>query len=121
MPTERPAAWTETYPEMRRILDTVIKANRNARRPVADVPSLVRVRRDLGQLDRGTHQPCPQGPVGWNSYAAFRLVREVVTATPLGDPAAGAVLRLAADIADQNSAARAALHRRTAAADAAQP
>lgn len=109
MPIKHPAAWPETYPEMRRILDTAITANRRAARPVVDVPHLERIRRDLGQLDRGTYQPYPQSPTGWNSHAAFRLVREVVTVTPLGHPAAGAILRLAADIADQNAAARNAL------------
>lgn len=106
---DRPAAWADTYPVMRQILDTVIKAQRGARRPTVDVTSLVRVRRDLGQLDRGTHQPCTQSPAAWSSFAAFRLVREVINVTPLGHDATAAILRLAADLADQNSAARAAL------------
>lgn len=109
MPAEHPAAWTETYPEMRRILDTLITTNRAARRPTVDVPGLEYVRRGLGQLDRGTYRPCPQSPPAYNSFAAFRLVREVAHVTPLGHPAAAAVFRLAADIADQNTAARAAL------------
>lgn len=106
---ERPAAWPELYPRMRKILDTVIKGQRTARRPTLDVPSLVHVRRDLGQLDRGTYQTCTRLPGGWSSFAAFRLVREVITVTPLGHPDAAAILRLAADLADQNSAAREAL------------
>jgi hypothetical protein len=105
----KPSTWADTYPAMRTILDTVIKAQRGARRPTADVPSLIRVRRDLGQLDRGTYQPCAQSPTAWSSYAAFRLVREVINTTPLGHPATAAILRLAADLADQNNAARTAL------------
>ena len=106
---ERPAAWPETYPEMRTILDTVITANRSARRPVVDVAGLVRVRRDLGQLDCGTYQACTRSPGGWSSFAAFRLVREVIAVIPLGHPDTAAILRLAADLAEQNNAARVAL------------
>jgi hypothetical protein len=80
----KPSTWADTYLAMRTILDTVIKAQRGARRPTADVPSLIRVRRDLGQLDRGTYQPCTQS-------------------------ATAAILRLAADLADQNNADRTAV------------
>lgn len=100
-PTQPPAAWTETYPEMLRVLDAVIKANRGARSRV-DVQELKRVHRDLTQLDPAA-----------SSFAAFRLVRHVVNATPLGHPAAGAILRLAADLADLNDAARRAVARLT--------
>lgn len=110
-PPERPAAWAEVYPEMRRILDAVITAQRLAFRPTVDVAGLVHVRRQLGQLDRGTYQACTRVPGAWSSHAAFRLVRDVVDITPLGHPAAAAILRLAADLADQNAAAREALIR----------
>lgn len=52
------ALWTATYPAMREILDLVIRANRATDHPVVDVPRLVRVRRELGQIDRGTYRPC---------------------------------------------------------------
>lgn len=56
-------------------------------------------------MDAG-HQPYPDSQLEWSPHAAFRLIRQVITAAPLGHPAAGTVLRLAADIADQNAAAR---------------
>lgn len=110
---EQPTAWPTTYPAMKSVLDALIKTNRGARRPAVDVTSLQRVRRDLGQLDRGTYQACTRSPHGWNSFAAFRLVREVACVTPLGHPDAPAFFRLAADIAELNAAARAALARPT--------
>jgi hypothetical protein len=107
MPTERPASWTSAYPALCRLLDAAIEAARTATRPTADVSALRRVRRDLVKMDNG-HQPYPDSQLDWSPHAAFRLIRQVITAAPLGHPAAGTVLRLTADIADQNAAARAA-------------
>ncbi|WP_188285776.1 hypothetical protein [Streptomyces sp. CBMA29] len=107
MPTERPASWTPAYPALLRLLDAVIEAAGTAPRPTADLTSLRRVRRDLVLMGQG-HQPYPDSPLGWSPHAAFRLIRQVITAAPLGHPAVGTVLRLAADVADQNAAARAA-------------
>jgi hypothetical protein len=86
---------------MRAVLDTVIHANRAAQRPVADVPHLERVRRQFGQLHRGTYRPCTQSPPAYCPWTAFRLVRDVLAVVPLGHPQAGALYRLAADLADQ--------------------
>lgn len=107
MPTERPASWIPTYPALHQLLDAAIEAARTAPRPTADVTALRRVRRDLAGMDNG-HQPYPDSQLDWSPHAAFRLIRQVIAAAPLGHPAVGAVLRLAADIADQNAAARAA-------------
>ncbi|WP_405589784.1 hypothetical protein [Streptomyces sp. NBC_01190] len=107
MACERPASWTDAYPTLLRLLDATIEANRTTTRPTVDVPALRRVRRDLVQMDNG-HQPYPDSVLEWSPHAAYRLIREVITAAPLGHPAVGDVLRLAADIADQNAAVRAA-------------
>lgn len=96
-----PATWATTYPHMRAILDAVIRANRGADHPHVDVPRLERVRRDLGQLDRGTYRPCTQSPPAWCPTSAFGLVRAVANVTSLGHPLAGANHRLAADLADE--------------------
>lgn len=102
-PPNRPEAWAATYPAMRNILDTVIRANRPAATPVVDVRRLERVRLELGQLHRGTHRPCTQSPPAFSPFAAFSLVREVCETTPLGHPATGAIYRLAAELADQSA------------------
>jgi hypothetical protein len=101
--TQPPAAWSAVYPAMRQILDAVIRANRGASRPVANVSRLERARLELGQLDRGTHRPCTQSPPAFSPFAAFSLVREVCETTPLGHPATGAIYRLAAELADQSA------------------
>ncbi|MEW1926359.1 hypothetical protein [Streptomyces sp. NPDC088360] len=46
--------WNQVYPAMRAVLDTVIRAQRGAEQQTVDVARLERVRRELGQLDRGT-------------------------------------------------------------------
>jgi hypothetical protein len=92
--------WNATYPAMREILDRVIRANRGTDRPVADVPRLERVRRELGQIDRGTHRPCTQSPPGFSPTEAYILVGWVLEATSLGSPHAGGIHRLAAELAD---------------------
>jgi hypothetical protein len=86
---------------MRTILTAVIQANRGTEHPVVDVHRLERVRHALGQLDRGTYRPCTQSPPAWCPTSAFRLVRAVANVTSLGHPMAGAIHRLAADLADQ--------------------
>lgn len=107
MPAERPASWSPAYPALCRLVDAAIEDARATRRPTSDVAALRRVRRDLAGIDNG-HLPYPGSQLEWSPHAAFRLIRQVITAAPLGHPAAGTVLRLAADIADQNAAARAA-------------
>lgn len=99
--THPPATWTDAYPHMRTILTAVITANRGADHPLVDVTCLERVRHALGQLDRGTYRPCTQSPPGWCPTSAFRLVRTVANVTSLGHPQAGAIHRLAADLADE--------------------
>lgn len=79
MPTERPASWTPAHPALLRLLDAAIEAAGTTPRPSANVAALRRVRRHLVRMDNG-HQPYLD--------------------SPLGHPAVGTVLRLAADIAD---------------------
>jgi hypothetical protein len=107
MPTERPASWSPAYPALCQLIDAAIETARATHRPTASVTALRRIRRDLTGMDNG-HPPYPDSQPGWSPHAAFRLIRQVITAAPLGHPAVGTVLRLAADIADQNTAARAA-------------
>lgn len=107
--------WTTAYPAMRQILDTVIRANRATDRPVVDVNRLVRVRRELGQMDRGTHRPCTQSPPGFSPWQAFRMVRAVADVTSSGSPDAGAIYRLVAALADLTADMAARLRATTAA------
>ncbi|MFY0516074.1 hypothetical protein ACOMD4_37665 [Streptomyces anulatus] len=92
--------WNAVYPAMRSILDTVITARRDAERPTADVVRLERVRREMGQQDRGAFKVCAHDPGAFSISAAFHQVREVVAVTPIGHPDAGALLRLAGALAD---------------------
>ena len=108
--------WTAVYPAMRRVLDDVIRANRNTDRPLVNVRRVERVRRELGQIDRGTHRPCTQSPPAFSPRAAYGLVRYVLRLMPVGHPHAGDMYRLAAELADVNNELD---RRRRQAADAA--
>ncbi|WP_455355959.1 hypothetical protein [Streptomyces sp. SYSU K217416] len=92
--------WNAVYPAMRTILDTVIRAQRGADRPTVDVAKLEQVRRELGQLDRGTFKACTRSPGAFSVFDAFSQVREVVAVTSIGHAGAGAILRLAGALAD---------------------
>ncbi|THA61723.1 hypothetical protein E6R60_36000 [Streptomyces sp. A0642] len=94
------ARWNGVYPAMRSILDTVIKAQREAGRPTVDVPRLEQVRREMGQQDRGTFKVCTHDPGAFSVHSAFSQVREVVAVTSIGHPDAGPILRLAGALAD---------------------
>ena len=92
--------WNAVYPAMRNILDAVIKAQRGAERPTVDVARLERVRRELGQQDRGTFKGCTRSPGSFSISSAYTQVREVLAVTSIGDPDAGAIHRLAGELAD---------------------
>ncbi|MFC7885235.1 hypothetical protein ACFUVV_25665 [Streptomyces sp. NPDC057376] len=92
--------WNAAYPAMRAILDTVIKAQRGAEQPTVDVARLERVRREMGQQDRGSFKACTRSPGGFSIFDAFSQVREVVNVTSIGHADAGAILRLCAELAD---------------------
>ncbi|MGW9440610.1 hypothetical protein [Streptomyces sp. NPDC055607] len=94
--------WNALYPTMRQILDAVIKARREAGRPAADIARLETVRRELGQLDRGTYKSCTRSPGAFSVRCALAHVHRVLTVASLGDPAKGPLYRLAADLADLN-------------------
>lgn len=92
--------WKAAYPAMRTILDTVIAAQRQAERLTVDLSRLERVRRELGQVDRGTHRVCTRSAPFFSPTEAGWLVRDVIDVMPLAHPQAGAVYRLAAELAD---------------------
>ncbi|MFI1701996.1 hypothetical protein ACH419_39450 [Streptomyces bobili] len=117
--------WNAAYPVMREIATARITAYRaqisnkawqvDPVHPHADVlrahtlteAQLVRrlkgvevLRRDLGQLDRGTHRACTQSPGGFNVLAAFTSVRNLLTVAGLGDRGLAPVYRLAAALAE---------------------
>ncbi|WP_105974706.1 hypothetical protein [Streptomyces geranii] len=92
--------WHTAYPAMRTILDTVITAQRRAERPTVDIPRLERVRRELGQVDRGTHRVCTRSEPFFSPTTAGWLVRDVIDITHVGHPQAAAIYRLAAELAD---------------------
>ncbi|MFI1734970.1 hypothetical protein ACH40E_38305 [Streptomyces acidicola] len=92
--------WSAAYPAMRTILDTVIAAQRGAERPTVDLPRLERARRELGQVDRGTHRVCTRSEPFFSPTAAGWLVEDVIAITHIGRPHAGAIYRLAAELAD---------------------
>ncbi|WP_406150751.1 hypothetical protein [Streptomyces anulatus] len=92
--------WTAAYPAMRTILDTVIAAQRKAQRPTVDLPRLERVRRELGQVDRGTYSVCARSAPFFSPTDAAWLVRDVIAVTYVAHPQASAIYRLAAELAD---------------------
>ncbi|MCY0923914.1 MULTISPECIES: hypothetical protein [unclassified Streptomyces] len=97
--------WTIAYPEMRAILDRVIKAQREFEKPTRDVKALEQVRLELGQLDRGTYRGCTRGGPMFSVHAARSAVHEVLNVTWLGHPGAGNIYRLAGELADLAAAA----------------
>lgn len=92
--------WNAAYPGMREVLDAVIRANRGTAHPRVDVRGLETVRRELGQVDRGTHRPCTRSEPAFSPHIALSLVRAVIDVVPLGSPHAGGIYRLAAELAD---------------------
>lgn len=104
--------WNGVYPAMRSILDAVIKAQRGTDRPTVDVAELEQVRRELGQLDRGTFKACTRSPGAFSIHNALSHVHAVLNVTSKGHPDAGPIYRLAGELADvvaiATTAARAA-------------
>ncbi|WP_424893456.1 hypothetical protein [Streptomyces sp. XH2] len=96
--------WNAAYPGMREILDTVIRAKREAHQPSTDIERLEQVRRELGQMDRGTYRDCKRGPAVFRPSASWGHLLRVLKATPIGSPHAGSIHRLAAELADLTAA-----------------
>ncbi|MFD8025437.1 hypothetical protein ACFV6G_34125 [Streptomyces lavendulae] len=92
--------WSAAYPAMRTILDTVITAQRKAQRPTVDLRRLEDTRRELGQMDRGTHRLCTRSAPSFSPTSAAWLVRNVIAVTYVAHPDASAIYRLAAELAD---------------------
>ncbi|MFC9498443.1 hypothetical protein [Streptomyces sp. NPDC056982] len=62
----------------------MIAAQRRAKRPTVDLSPLERVRRELGQVDQGTHRVCTRSATFFSPTAAGWLVRDVVGITYIG-------------------------------------
>lgn len=73
------------------------------------------LRRELGQLDRGTHRACTRSPGGFSILAAYTAVRALLARTSVNDHGLAAVYELAAVLAD----AAETRHRELSARDAA--
>ena len=58
------------------------------------------LRRELGQLDRGTHRACTQSPGGFTILAAYTTVRALLARTSVNDHGLAAVYQLAAVLAE---------------------
>lgn len=102
--------WNPVYPAMRRILDTVIKAQRTRETPSWDVAQLELVRRELGQLDRMTFKACTRSDGAFSVHHALSHVHEVLNVTSLGDRDKGAIYRLAGALADVDAHVTEAAH-----------
>ncbi|MDL4815483.1 hypothetical protein [Actinomadura opuntiae] len=105
--------WNTAYPHMRTDLTEVIAAHRNAslRRPgrqrtetAKEIRRYESVRRELGQLDRGTHRPCSRSEPRFSLFAATNAVRHALDALPVDSPHAGDIYRLAAELSDLRTA-----------------
>ncbi|MGW3491514.1 hypothetical protein [Streptomyces sp. NPDC001054] len=92
--------WSDAYPAMRTILDSVITAQRAAESPTVDLRRLEGTRRELGQVDRGTYRVCTRSAPSFSPTNAGWMVRDVIAVTYVGHPDAGAIYRLAAELAD---------------------
>lgn len=117
--------WNRAYPAMRKISTGYIESWRkyieqegwviDPSHPKADVlqaytvpESKARrklrraeeVRRDLGQLDRGTHKPCTMSPACFSVTAAYMRVRSLVSLTSLNSEGLPQIYRLLADLAE---------------------
>ncbi|WP_255951593.1 hypothetical protein [Streptomyces odontomachi] len=117
--------WNATYPTMRAVATARISAYRtqvaekawevDPNHPHADdlrafLPTEAKtrrrlknaetLRRELGQLDRGTHRACTFSPGGFSVFSAYAAVRRLLAATSLNDHGLAAVYGLAAALAD---------------------
>lgn len=113
--------WNAAYPGLRDILTEVIAGHRSylakqvgqreesqlveTRRYIKNVEE---IRRELGQLDRGTHRACTRSAPAFHPGSALNVVRHAMDVMPFADDRAGAVYRLAADLSDTVAAQHAA-------------
>ena len=77
------------------------------------------LRRDLGQLDRGTHKPCTRSPGCFSVTAAYMAVRNLISLSSLNSEGLASVYRLAAELAEAEervNEARKEWHRKNATA-----
>lgn len=58
------------------------------------------LRRDLGQLDRGTHRPCTRSPGCFSVTAAYMAVRSLIGVSSLSSEGMPQIYRLAAELAE---------------------
>lgn len=74
------------------------------------------LRRELGQLDRGTHKPCTRSPGCFSVTAAYMAVRSLLSVSSLSSEGLAPVYRLAAELAEAEekvNAERAVWHKET--------
>lgn len=106
--------WNTAYPHMRAALTAVIDGNRQylaeadrwqlsdeAKAATAQrIRDTERVRRELGQLDRGALRTCSRSMGGFSVSGALILVTRAIDAFSVGSPHLGDAYRLAASLAD---------------------
>lgn len=117
--------WNRAYPTMREIATRCINGKKAAidgrswevdpKHPQAEVlrellpkeAELTRrmkqvetLRRELGQLDRGTHKPCTRSPGCFSVTGAYMAVRNLIKISSLSSEGLGNVFRLAAVLAE---------------------
>lgn len=122
--------WDEAYPAMRKIVTLYIEGMRayvereswkvDPDHPQAEILQAYatpedkarrklklaeELRRDLGQLDRGTHRACTRSPGGFSVTAAYMAVRNLLNRASLNSYGMPGVFRLAAVLAEANEEA----------------
>jgi hypothetical protein len=113
--------WNRAYPVMRQIATLYIEGQRayieregwviDPAHPHAEVLQAEKkvrrklklaeeLRRDLGQLDRGTHKMCTRSPGGFTVTGAYMAVRNLLNISSLSSEGLASVFRLAAELAE---------------------
>lgn len=117
--------WNRAYPAMRQIITRYIESQReyierrgwviDPNHPHAEVLQeratperkaryrlklSEELRRDLGQLDRGTHKPCTRSPGCFSVTAAYMAVRSLISHSSLNSEGLADIYRLAAELAE---------------------
>ncbi|MGC4891068.1 hypothetical protein [Micromonospora sp. DT227] len=101
--------WNTAYPHMRAALTRWIEARRHQLTTANDADQAIaheeiknreRLRREIGQLDRGTFRQCTRSPGCFSTSAALSLVPQVIDTACWYDPGLAHMYRLAAVLVD---------------------